>query len=100
MNKFRPQDVLKSRTIKERLKFGRCENYNWQSRVKWHPVGWRLNKKTIGYQFGRLHYLARHAPESVQMRWCSVYDTFYKKHFGTQYASVRYLNNYSCHSWL
>ena len=100
MNKFRPQDLPKRYIIKERLKYGRSENYNWQTRVKWYPAGWGFNKKVIGDMHGKLHYLACHAPKPIQKRWAKAYDNFYKKHFGTKHASVRYLNNWSCHSWL
>lgn len=100
MNKFRPQDLSKRYIIKERLKYGRSENYNWQTRVKWYPAGWGFNKKVIGDMHGKLHYLACHAPKPIQKRWTKAYDNFYKKHFGTKHASVRYLNEWSCHSWL
>lgn len=100
MNKFRPQDLPKIYTIRERLKYGRSDNYNWQTRVKWYPAGWGFNKKVIGDMHSKLHYLACHAPKPIQKRWSKAYEMFYKKHFGTKHASVRYLNNYSCHAWL
>ena len=99
MNKFRPQDLPKSFVVKQRLQQGRAENYNWQARVKWYPAGWGFNKRVIGDQFSRLHYLARHAPAPVQKKWSQAYDVFYKKHFGVG-ASMRYLNTWSCHAWL
>lgn len=100
MNKFRPQDLPKSYVMKQRLKTGRSDNYNWQTRVKWYPVGWGLNKRVIGDMFGRLHYLACHAPDPIKKRWRKAYDVFYKKHFGTDQGTARYLNKYSCHSWM
>jgi hypothetical protein len=100
MNRFRPQDINKRYIIKQRLLTGRSENYNWQSRVEWYPAGYRLNKKTIVKQFGRLHYLACHSPKKVQQRWQKVYDNFHNRHFGTFKCSMRYLNKWSCHSWL
>ena len=101
MNKFRPQDIGKTCVMKERLKYGRTDNYNWQTRIEWYPVGYKTNKKTISKQFGKLHYLACHAPEPIQKRWGNAYKVFYKKHFGADKgASMRYLNKYSCHSWL
>jgi hypothetical protein len=101
MNKFRPQDTPKRAIIKQRLKYGRSDNYNWQTRIKWYPAGWGFNKKVIGTQHSRLHYLACHAPEPIQKRWSKVYDNFMAKHFGTKgKASVRYLNTWSCHSWM
>jgi hypothetical protein len=100
MNRFRPQDINKRYIIKQRLLTGRSENYNWQSRVEWYPAGYRLNKKTIVKQFGRLHYLACHSPKKVQQRWQKVYDHFHNRHFGTFNGTVRYLNQWSCHAWL
>lgn len=101
MNRFRPQDLPKSYLMKQRLKTGRSENYNWQTRVKWYPAGWTYNKKVIGDQFGRLHYLACHAPTPINKRWWKAYDNFMAKHFRTRgKASMRYLNTHSCHSWL
>lgn len=101
MNKFRPQEISKLDVMRQRLKTGRSENYNWQSRVEWYPVGWGVNKRTIGRLFSRLHYLACHAPQPVQHRWRSAYRTFMNRHFGAAgQASMRYLNKWSCHSWL
>lgn len=100
MNKFRPQSVDKPTLIKFRRN-GIVDNYNWQTRVEWFPVGYRINKITIVKQFIRLHYLACHAPKPITKRYSKVYDTFYKKHFGVNKgASFRYLNNWSCHSWM
>ena len=101
-NKFRPSSSMDKKNImKMRLKYGRTDNYNWQSRIEWYPVGFKLNHKTIFKQFGKLHYLACHAPEPIQKRWTNAYRNYYKKHFGADKgASVRYLNKWSCHSWL
>ena len=101
MNRFRPQGISKTFVMKQRLQAGRSDNYNWQTRAKWYPAGWGFNKRVIGNHFGRLHYLACHAPEPIRKRWRKTYDNFMAKHFGTRgKASVRYLNKYSCHSWL
>lgn len=102
-NKFRPSSSTTTKSImRERRKYGaRLGSYNWQSRVEWYPVGFRSNRKTIFKQFGKLHYLACHAPEKITQRWQKAYNVFYKKHFGAyKGASVRYLNKWSCHSWL
>lgn len=104
-NKFRPQAKDKLSIIKHRRR-GMVETYNWQSRVEWFPAGYKLNKQTIARQFRRLHYLACHAPESITKQWKKAYINFYKQHFGVYYkhngvqGSVRYLNKWSCHSWL
>lgn len=101
MNKFRPQDITRLAVMKQRLKYGHSDNYNWQTRIKWYPAGWTFNKKVIGNQHSRLHYLACHAPEPIKKKYKKAYETFYKKHFGAHKgASVRYLNNWSCHSWM
>lgn len=100
-NKFRPSSSMDTRSImRERRKYGRTDNYNWQSRVEWYPVGFKLNRKTIFRQFGRLHYLACHSPEPVQLRWLKAYNNFHNQHFGSRKASMRYLNTWSCHAWL
>lgn len=104
MNKlFRPQDIKKVYTIKLRRKGYGNEwiNYNFQNRAKWYPAGWGLNKRTIGSIHSRMHYLACHAPVPIQKAWRTKYDAFMTKHFGDAgRASMRYLNNWSCHSWL
>ena len=100
MNRFRPQDIPKSFVIKDRLKYGRVENYNWQTRVKWYPAGWNFNKKILGDMHSKLHYLACHAPKPIQQKYAKAYNVFYKRHFGSVNASMRYLNTWSCHSWM
>ena len=101
MNKFRPQDIGTRHLIRERRLTGRVENYNWQNSVKWYPAGWKPNHISISRRFGRLHYLACHAPQPIQKKWRRAYQTFMIKHFGHyDHASMRYLNKYSCHAWM
>ena len=101
MNKFRPQEVGTKYIMKQRLVTGRAENYNWQTRSKWYPAGWKSNQISIGRRFSRLHYLACHAPKPIQKKWRSAYVNFYNQHFaGKGNASMRYLNQYTCHAWL
>ena len=100
-NRFRPSSSMDKKSImKMRLKYQRTDNYNWQSRVAWYPVGFKLNRKTIFKQFGKLHYLACHAPDPVTKKWQQAYNNFHNRHFGTFNGSMRYLNKWSCHSWL
>jgi hypothetical protein len=101
-NKFRPSSSMDTKNImKMRRIYGRTDNYNWQSRVEWYPVGFKLNHKTISNQMIRLHYLACHAPEPVTKRWTKANKNFMNKHFGDAgKATMRYLNKWSCHSWL
>ena len=101
MNKFRPQSDTKLYIMKQRLRTGCSDNYNWQSRVKWYPAGWGFNKRVLGDIHSQLHYLACHAPAPVQKQWRTKYQTFMNRHFGDAgRASMRYLNKYSCHSWM
>lgn len=101
-NKFSPSSAMDTKSImRERRKHGHTDNYNWQSRVEWYPAGFKLNRKTIFKQFGKLHYLACHAPDKTTKKWEKAYNNFYKKHFGAfRGASMRYLNTWSCHAWL
>jgi hypothetical protein len=100
MNRFRPQEIPKAYIFKQRLAFGRADNYNWQSRVKWIPAGYKINRKGILRRWQEIHHYASHAP------WClSHYKTankmFNQKFLGSKgKASTRYLNTYSAHSWL
>mgnify|MGYP003348562023 CR=1 FL=1 len=101
MNKFRPQDISKSYVMKQRLKTGRSENYNWQSRVEWYPANWSKHQQMFARRFARLHYLACHAPTPIQKKWRVTYNNFMIKHFGANgKGTMRYLNNWSAHSWL
>lgn len=102
MNKFRPSSSMDTRNImRMRLKYGRTDNYNWQTRTEWFPVGYGVNKKTIAKQFQKLHYLACHSPESVAKKWQPAYNAFQTKHFATKgKASMRFLNTWTAHSWL
>jgi hypothetical protein len=101
MNRFRPQDLGKTYVMKQRLKYGRSDAYNWQTRIEWYPAGYGINKKTISKQFQRLHYLACHAPEPIAKKWNSAYNQFENKHFASRgNASVRFLNTWTAHSWM
>lgn len=101
MNKFRPQDISKTFVMKQRLKTGRSDNYNWQSRVEWYPANWGKHKQQFAKRFARLHYLACHAPAPIQKRWKHAEQAFMNKHFGSGgKGSMRYLNKWSAHSWL
>lgn len=102
-NIFRPSDIGTKYIMRMRLKYGRTDNYNFHSHSKnsWYPVGWKLNHRTIARQFSRLHYLACHSPDPVKKQWRKAYNAFMNKHFGDAgKCSVKYLNKWSCHSWL
>ena len=100
-NKFRPQDIPKSYVIKCRLKFGRVDNHNWQTRIRWYPAGWGFNKQVLGRIFSQLHYLACHAPTPIRQRWRPAYKRFCERYLAQKgKASMRYLNKYTAHSWL
>lgn len=101
MNRFRPQDIGTKYIMRQRLMTGRSENYNWQTRVKWYPAGWKTNQISIGRRFGHLHYLACHSPKPISTKWRSAYTQFCNKHFADKgNASTRYLNTYTANSWL
>jgi hypothetical protein len=101
MNKFKPQDVSTRYIMKQRRVTGRVENYNWQTRIKWYPAGWKTNQISIGRRFGHLHYLACHSPAPVQKKWHTVYKQFCRQHLADGgRASMRYLNTWTCHTWL
>jgi hypothetical protein len=103
MNKFRPQDINKRYTISLRRKSYESSfaSYNWQTRVKWYPAGYKLNRRTISNQFSRLHYLGSHSPTPIQKKWQRAAKQFERRHFGDhRRASMRYLNTWSAHSWL
>jgi len=102
MNKFRPQNNMRVFIMKARLRTGRNDHYQpWQTRAEWFPVGYKLNKKTISKQFGKLHYLACHSPKPIALKWQSAYNTFMNTHFADKgKASMRFLNNWTAHSWL
>jgi hypothetical protein len=100
---FRPQQITKMYSVQLRRKGYGNEwiNYNFQNRTKWYPAGWGFNKKTIGDQHSKLHYLACHAPAPIQKKWSKTYKNFMNKHFAESgKASMRYLNTWSCHSWM
>lgn len=101
MNRFRPQTISKTYIMKLRRLSGRKDSYNWQSRVEWYPAVWGKHQQQFARRFSRLHYLACHAPVATQRRWQPVYRAFMNRHFGDSgKASMRYLNKWSCHSWL
>lgn len=101
MNKFRPQDLSKVYRMKKRRMGGMNLPYNWQTRIEWFPVGYKLNRRTISKQFGKLHYLACHAPKPIQKKWRVVYNQFCKKLFADESnVSMHYSNKWTAHSWL
>lgn len=86
--------------MRERRRTGRVENYNWQTRIKWCPAGWKPNQISISRRFVQLHYLACHAPAPVQKRWEQAYKSFCNKHLPHHHSSMRFLNQYTAHRWL
>ena len=99
MNKFRPQDISTRYVMKQRRVTGQVENYNWQTRIKWYPVGRKANQISISRRFGHLHYLACHSPAPVQKKWRAAYKRFCDQHIPRR-ASMRYLAAFTCDSWL
>ena len=100
MNRFRPQEIPKSYVMKERLKYGRVDNYSWQTRRKWIPAGFTKNQVSIFRRWQQIHHYASHA-HSCLNHWKVANKMFCKQFFGSEgKASCRYLNTYSAHSWL
>lgn len=99
MIKFRPLKNNSKYRLKARRN-GDRNNYNFVSRYSYICAGWKLNHKTIGTIFYKLHYLACHAPNPIKAKFKQPYLNLRKKMLGAQYMSVRYANRYSCYSWL
>ena len=100
MNKFRPQEVSKVSVMKQRLKYGRTDNYNWQTRTKWVPVGYTKNQISILRRWQQIHHYSSHAHHCAP-HWKVAEKMFNKQFLGSEgKASMRYLNKWSAHSWL
>ena len=100
MNRFRPQAVSKSYIIKQRLHYGRTDNFNWQTRRTWTPVGMTPHQAGIVRRWQQIHHWACHAPACAP-HWKKANDLFNQRHLGsTGRGSMRYLNTWSAHSWL
>lgn len=101
MNKFRPQDINKQYRLKQRLRTGRFENYNWQTRVRWYRAKDGVNRQFIIRVFQYLHYHACHAPAPVRKKWRMAYKNFEDRHFAARgRASIRFINTYTCDAWM
>lgn len=100
MNRFRPQDLPKSFIMKQRLKYGRVDNYNWQSRTTWVPASFTKNRVGIFRRWQQIHHFASHTKKPAR-HWVVANEMFCKKFFGSKgKASMRYLNTWTAHSWL
>ena len=100
MNRFRPQELPKSFIMKQRLKYGRADNYNWQTRVRWLPAYMTKNQVSIFRRWQQIHHFASHTAKPAQ-HWRVANRMFCKQFLGSEgKASTRYLNTWSAHSWL
>lgn len=100
MNKFRPQELGKLYIMKQRLKYGRVDNYNWQTRIKWVPAGLTKNQISILRRWQQIHHFASHTKNPAQ-HWVVANKMFERQFLGTYgKGSMRYLNKWSAHSWL
>lgn len=99
---FRPQVVSAKWKLRQRRLGGPwAGNLNFKSRIEWYPASWTAHQQQFARRFSRLHYLACHAPGPVQQRWTAAYRLFEQRHFAIKgRATVRYVNTYTCHSWL
>lgn len=100
VNKFRPQEISKSYIMKQRLKYGRTDNYNWQTRSNWWPASLKKNQISILRRWQQIHHFASHTAKPAQY-WVRANRMFNKQFFGDAgRASMRYLNTWSAHNWM
>jgi len=100
-SRFRPIEVHRPFRVKHYLLYGKLpKNYNWVPYQQYVLAKQTNPNSAIRKAFLVLHYLATHSPEKVQIKYRKAYNRFYKKHFGSEKANMKYLNKYSCHSWL
>jgi len=101
ISKYRPMDVQKVFRLKHYVRYGFLpKSYNWKP-YQQYVLDKQINPNSaIIKAFIVLHYLAMHSPEKVQVRYKRAYNRFYKIHFGSDKANMKYLNKYSCHLWL
>ena len=100
MNKFRPQEISKTYVMKQRLKYGRTDNYNFQTRSNWVPARFTKNQISIFRRWQQIHHFASHT-KCPAKHWVFANNMFCKQFFGSSgKASMRYLNKWSAHSWL
>ena len=97
--KFRPSEVSKKMTMRNR-RMGDPYTFKFPRRIDFVGTNWAPNQIAICKIHARLHHLACHAPEPVQKQWRTAYNVLTTKLFGTDLATVRYLNTFSCHSWM
>ena len=100
MNRFRPQELPKSYVMKQRLKYGRTDNFNWQTRIRWVPASMTKNRVSILRRWQQIHHFACHTAKPAQ-HWVRANKMFERQFLGTYgKGSMRYLNTWSAHSWL
>lgn len=100
MNRFRPQSVPKAYIFKQRLYYGRADNYNWQTRVRWFPAKMTKNKIGILRRWQQIHHYASHTDRPA-LHWRRANHMFNEKFLANQgRASMRFLNRYTAHKWL
>ena len=100
MNKFRPQEISKTYVMKQRLKYGRTDNYNFQTHSNWVPARFTKNQISIFRRWQQIHHFASHT-KCPAKHWVVANNMFCKQFFGSSgKASMRYLNKWSAHSWL
>jgi len=86
--------------MKQRLKYGRVDNYNWQTRSNWVPASFTKNQVSIFRRWQQIHHFACHTAKPAQ-HWIIANRMFCKQFLGDSgKASMRYLNTWSAHRWL
>lgn len=91
---------MKRLTMSKKFRPISLGKFNWVSYDRYYPDHWRVHHQTLSKIFSRLHYLARHSPESVRKRHQLAYNRFVKQHFTRPMISMNYINTYSAESWM
>ena len=90
---FRPSEKDKTRAHKR-------DRYSAVHQVAEAPLPVDTWHRFIFVAHSFLHRKGSHSPIQVEKKYNSVERKFYRIHFGSYRASMRYLNKYSCHSFL
>lgn len=99
MKKFRPIQISNKARLKHFLHTGIKQSYNFVSNDRYYLACYTYNLIFLHRVFIRLHYLACHAPNSIQKKYKPCYNRFNKIHFPIK-ASINYSNTYSLSKYI
>lgn len=95
--KFRPQNWYPQYQLKSKLD-GSWKNHNFVEYYIWdRPM--LINRRTLLKIHGQLHYLAHHAPLSVQKKWASAERRFSAKQL-PYHCYPRWCEKYTAVGWI